>query len=236
MADVWPDLAISPRNHCKSAPRVDPTPVNHFNVLSHRSALRPLAGMTRGWDARKSPAEAGSPPVRLPRSLPGQTQRSCRPSLRRGDIGRTRSCDREAALGATLPPCCPAPSARPGSSEARSPAAGGSLPDRNFLSNLRHQNLPIIVSLERVLVPAIRASLWDAGAIRNELQPIPSLRVMKNAAERMTLTGPHAADAMAQIHAIGLVIPGPAPFWEISRQAAKASRRSLRQGWLRPLE
>jgi hypothetical protein len=58
----------------------------------------------------------------------------------------------------------------------------------------------------------------------------------KNAAERMTLTGPHAADAMAQIHAIGLVIPGPAPFWQISRQAAKASRRFLRQGWLRPLE
>jgi hypothetical protein len=59
------------------------------------------------------------------------------------------------------------------------------------------------VSLERVLAPAIRASLWDAGAIRNELQPIPSLRLMKNDAERMTLTGPYAADAVAQIHAIG---------------------------------
>jgi hypothetical protein len=59
------------------------------------------------------------------------------------------------------------------------------------------------VSLERVLAPAIRASLWDAGAIRNELQPIPSLRLMKNDAERMTLTGPHAADAVAQIHAMG---------------------------------
>jgi hypothetical protein len=47
------------------------------------------------------------------------------------------------------------------------------------------------VSLERVLAPAIRAaSLWDAGAIRNELQPIPSLRVMKNDAERVTLTEP----------------------------------------------
>ena len=28
---------------CESAPRVDPTPVYHFNVLSRRSALRPLA-------------------------------------------------------------------------------------------------------------------------------------------------------------------------------------------------
>jgi NAD(P)-dependent dehydrogenase (short-subunit alcohol dehydrogenase family) len=43
------------------------------------------------------------------------------------------------------------------------------------------------VSLERLLAPAIRAaSLWDAGAIRNELQPIPSLHVMKNGVERMT--------------------------------------------------
>jgi hypothetical protein len=54
-----------------------------------------------------------------------------------------------------------------------------------------------------VLAPAIRASLWDAGAIRNELRPIPSLRLMKNDAKRMTLTGPHAADAVAQIHTIG---------------------------------
>jgi hypothetical protein len=47
------------------------------------------------------------------------------------------------------------------------------------------------VSLERVLAPAIRAEpLRDAGAIRNELQPIPSLRVMKNDAERMALTEP----------------------------------------------
>jgi hypothetical protein len=78
-----------------------------------------------------------------------------------------------------------------------------SLPHRSFLSNLRHQNLPLIVSLDRVLAPAIRASLWDAGAIRNELQSISSLRVMKNDAERMTLTGPHAANAVARIHAIG---------------------------------
>jgi hypothetical protein len=59
------------------------------------------------------------------------------------------------------------------------------------------------VNLERVLAAAIRASLWDAGAIRNELPPIPSLPVMKNDAERMTLTGRHAADAVVQIHAIG---------------------------------
>jgi hypothetical protein len=55
-----------------------------------------------------------------------------------------------------------------------------SLPDRSFPSNLRHQNLPIIVSLGRILAPAIGASLWDAGAIRNEPRPIPSHRVMKN--------------------------------------------------------
>ena len=54
-----------------------------------------------------------------------------------------------------------------------------SLPHRSFPSNLRHQNLPIIVSLERIPARAIRASLWDAGAIRNELQSIPSLRVIK---------------------------------------------------------
>jgi hypothetical protein len=59
------------------------------------------------------------------------------------------------------------------------------------------------VSLERVLAPPIRASLWDAGAIRNELQPIPSLRAMKNDDESMTLTRPHAADAVAQIDVIG---------------------------------
>jgi hypothetical protein len=59
------------------------------------------------------------------------------------------------------------------------------------------------VSLERVLAPAIRASLGDAGAIRNEPRPIPSLRVMKNDAARVTLTGPHAADAVPRIHAIG---------------------------------
>ena len=58
------------------------------------------------------------------------------------------------------------------------------------------------MSLGRILAPTIRASLWDAGAIRNEPRPIPSLRLLKNDAARVTLTGPHAADAVARIHAI----------------------------------
>jgi hypothetical protein len=98
-----------------------------------------------------------------------------------------------------------------------------SLPDRSIPSNLRHQNLPIIVSLERVLAPAIRASLWDAGAIRNELQPIPSLRLMKNDTDRMTLSGPHAADDLSSVSSQWISASGSSAWSKVASIGTEAT-------------
>ena len=101
--------------------------------VNRRGASRPIGvetprRMTRGWDARKSPAEADSTSCAAA-ALSSRTNATLMSAFLEERRYRTqpRSCDREAPLGASLRPCCPAPRASPGSSRARSPAAGGSV-------------------------------------------------------------------------------------------------------------
>jgi hypothetical protein len=79
------------------------------------------------------------------------------------------------------------------------------------------------VSLERVLAPAIRASLRDAGAIRNELQPIPSLRLMKNDTDRMTLSGPHAADDLSSVSSQWISASGSSAWSKVASIGTEAT-------------